>query len=205
MPSIGRLKEIEKKLKELNIVSEIGKFKKHSENEIIKIENKYGFEFPQDYREFLLKFGNSSFESNSYFHSIERTPYATEDNLDSINVFYGLDNDDNDLAEQVEIYLDRIPKAIIPIAEAEGGNIICIGVKDEINGKIFYWDHENEYKAKLMLGMKLTVDINEYWENVYIVAESFWDFIMSFKVVDKKNNSKIDLDDIELQLDDDLL
>lgn len=74
----------------------------------------------------------------------------------------------------------------LPIADAGGGDFICIGVKGEYKQKVYYWTHEGE-------GCALE-------GNLYLIANTFGGFIQSFE----EHSSEIDLDDIELILDDDI-
>ncbi|WP_416150187.1 SMI1/KNR4 family protein [Salipaludibacillus sp. HK11] len=79
----------------------------------------------------------------------------------------------------------------MPIADADGGDLICIGLKDKYRGKIYYWYHENETTDE---------DGKEYY---YLIANSFEEFISKFSFHERKKN--VNLDDIELFLDEDLL
>jgi hypothetical protein len=41
-------------------------------------------------------------------------------------------------------YRGRIPAWLLPIAADEGGNAICVGLRGEGRGRIYFWDHERE-------------------------------------------------------------
>lgn len=91
-----------------------------------------------------------------------------------------------DIVDNIEVYEEVFERKLLPIAEAGGGDFICLGIKDKYKDKIYYWTHEGEGRLE---------------ENIYLIANTFEDFISSFE----KHGQKIDLDDIELFLDDDLL
>jgi SMI1-KNR4 cell-wall len=55
---------------------------------------------------------------------------------------------------------------LIPIAEDDGGNLICISCSDNDKGKIYFWNHEEENEDDLTA-------------NLYFVSNSFNEFIDS--------------------------
>ena len=63
------------------------------------------------------------------------------------------------------------------IAEAPGGNQICIAVTGEDKGKLFFWDHENE--------RDLDKNPNDFG-NVYLIANSFEEFVESLFAEDEE-------------------
>ena len=158
------------------------------------MEGKYQIILPDSYKCFLLLC------NNGYFSDVVSFNVGNSEFL--INELYCLNGIDN-LAEQIETFLFRMPQALIPIGERPNGDQICIGVKEESKDKIFMWYHENELEAKKIIGDIYTGDIDSYYENVEIISGSFLDFLNSLKVND--NSTEVDLDDIEIWLDDDLL
>jgi len=93
---------------------------------------------------------------------------------------------------------------MIPIGESPGGNLICLGVKESIISKVYLWNHENEREAKIMVGIEdASDDINSYWENIHLVSKTFLGFLSGLELINETD--KIDVDDVELWLDDDLL
>ena len=71
---------------------------------------------------------------------------------------------------------------MIPIAECPGGDQLCIGINNKMVGKIYYWDHNKE---------KLQVNtIEEMWEPVTLIYNSFFDLIMSSQEL--KENEEFD-------------
>ncbi|MDQ0244738.1 hypothetical protein J2S09_002309 [Bacillus fengqiuensis] len=178
-------KEIESKLSEF----EIKKYskRKHHKDEIETIEVEYKVEFPEDFKLFLLQYGTCTFnEDDIYYRSIEKNPWTPDDGFESVEIFYGLDKDEYDIRQMIQRYSEYIPGNLIPFAESPGGNQICIAVNGNEKGKIYFWDHENRNGQK----------------DLFLVAESFSDFINSFQ---RYQRDLPDIDDVEIWLDDDLL
>lgn len=38
----------------------------------------------------------------------------------------------------------RMPDGLVPIADAEGGNLVCVSVRSSDFGTVWFWDHESE-------------------------------------------------------------
>nr|WP_187441488.1 SMI1/KNR4 family protein [Bacillus subtilis] len=69
----------------------------------------------------------------------------------------------------------------------DGGDQVCLGVKGEATGKVYFWDHE------LTNGVKDT----------FLVANSFSDFIQSLFIEETSDDEDDDI--LFMELDDDLL
>ena len=85
-----------------------------------------------------------------------------------------------DLKLIINRYKDRIPNDLIPIAECPGGDQLCIGIKNKAFGKIYYWDHNKE---------KIQVNtIEEMWEPVTLIYNTFFDLITSSQELKENKN-----------------
>lgn len=42
----------------------------------------------------------------------------------------------------------RLPRHLIPVADAEGGNYVCLGASTEYS-EVFFWDHETEEETRI--------------------------------------------------------
>ncbi|EOP59975.1 SMI1/KNR4 family protein [Bacillus cereus] len=155
------------------------------------IERIYGVDLPLDYKEFLLEYGGCFIKDNRMYKAIEVNPVTPEDGFDSIGGFYGITNDAYEIESIIQTYKDILGSSVMPIADADGGDLICIGLKDKYRGKIYYWYHEGE---------TINEDGKEYY---YLIANSFEEFILKFSIHERKKS--VNLDDIELFLDEDLL
>ncbi|WBW96092.1 SMI1/KNR4 family protein [Oceanirhabdus sp. W0125-5] len=171
--------------------------------EISNIESKYNVYIPDDFKEVLLNYEELFFDNEVRYTPIENSPCTSEDGRQAFDGFFGLKGSDN-LAEQIECYLGRMPKSLIPIGECNGGNLICLGVDRDCLGKVYFWNHENEVEAKIMGGyINYKSEVNNYWDNLYLVAETLLDFINGLQI--STTDQHINVEDVEIWLDDDLL
>jgi hypothetical protein len=111
------------------------------------------------------------------FQSIDSFP-GGEDGKGPFSDFYGSKDTINSLAENIEAYKGRMPDMIIPIGDDGMGNQICLGIGGDERGKVYYWDHENEWDEQQYMedyGVPMPPEMK--FQNVYLVAESFEDFI----------------------------
>ncbi|MEG7378046.1 SMI1/KNR4 family protein [Bacillus subtilis] len=106
-----------------------------------------------------------------------------------LGLFYGFGIDDNDfnVKSMTVTYEEQIPDWIIPIADGDGGDQVCLGVKGEATGKVYFWDHE------LTNGVKDT----------FLVANSFSDFIQSLFIEEASDDEDDGI--LSIELEDDLL
>jgi hypothetical protein len=118
------------KLEELGLVTLEGdRFAPLSEMEVQKLESIFGGKFPEDYRLFLLSYGASDFEESAVFRHQDGGVY--------LGTFFG-----QDLKKAMaDFYGDRLPKLIIPINDDGASNLICISLRPEDFGAIYFQHH----------------------------------------------------------------
>ncbi|WP_080875215.1 SMI1/KNR4 family protein [Oceanobacillus timonensis] len=87
-----------------------------------------------------------------------------------VDSFYGLYNDENNIEDKINFYKDLLPADLIPIAGLPGGDLVCIGIQDNTQNKIYIWFHEMD------------------GENIYLASDSFKSFIMNFKRINVEGN-----------------
>lgn len=169
-------KRLINKLIEIGISEPEGNF---STEEIALIEKEYEITLPDDYKEFLQKYGGTYITRDGAF--------VSEHNSKSYcATFYGSSDNQDSLKRNIEEYLERMPSSIIPFADADGGDKLCIGVKGDAFRKIYFWNHEKELEAYRMLNPDKTFpSIDNYWNNLEIVANSLTEFILSYKIEEK--------------------
>lgn len=147
-----------------------------SENALSELEKHIGSTLPADYQEFLTDFSGVCLLTSPAFTFQEG---SNPNSKDSIEQFYGVlpDTPYWDLATVYDDYRRRIPSDLLPIGEDPGGNIVCLGIKGERRGKVFFWDHEREEMPP--------VPTPEDWEpgdsNLSFVAASFEAFFFSLQ------------------------
>lgn len=173
-----------------------------SVNQINEIEEEYSILFPQIYKMFLQTYSEIVFMGDVYFYSIEKLK-GSLDGRHLMGAFYGIKNSSLNLKKQIECYNGRIPSCLIPIVELPGGDLLCLGISGDKKDKVFLWDHENEIAAYRMLyPNKKTTSVDDYWENTFLVANTFTEFINSLHIFNKKI-SKDTLAKIKVTLDED--
>jgi SMI1 / KNR4 family (SUKH-1)/A nuclease of the HNH/ENDO VII superfamily with conserved WHH len=135
------------------------------------IETKKICELPKEYREFLLAYNGGK----PYWNCFEMANYFLDgrSDFDSVRFFYSICLDSNavtknyDIFEMMRVHQNRIPDELLTIATDSLGNEICLCVKGEKYGKIFFWDHEEESPR----GQE------PWWDNIYLIANNFTGFI----------------------------
>ncbi|WP_191565933.1 SMI1/KNR4 family protein [Metabacillus idriensis] len=160
-------KDIEDKLNDYEF--ELFNEKKHSIEEIKEIEVLYNINLPDDYKQFLLKYGGSMIVDDYIYESIEQDSWSN-DRFQAVEFFYGLEETDLDLylKDKINLYNERFPSELIAIASSPFGNEICLVVKGKDIGKVYFWDHEYRNSKG----------------DFYLIAETFTDFVLRFR----KNN-----------------
>lgn len=147
-------------------------------DDISRLEDIKKCNIPNDYKDFLLNYNGGRPEFDT-FETKEDFPFR-EHSFSDIQYFFGMtDNGDGyDILKKMRVLNNRIPQELLPIACDSCGNVICLGIKGETYGKVFFWDHENE----------IDEDGKEpWWENITLIADSFTDLI--------NNLCKYDLDE----------
>lgn len=111
------------------------------------LEKRLGTSLPQQYRDFLLMQNGGlpdlpEFKVPNWGESIANAFYGV-----GIGGVYDLDAVLNRLDDVISI--DRV----IPIGDDPGGNQICLGIRDEYIGKIFFWIHDemDEYEVRPLI------------------------------------------------------
>jgi hypothetical protein len=94
------------------------------------LEAMVGAELPTDYRAFLTEQDGGEPASNAF-----AIPNA--DNESGVNEFLSV----RQAMDELRRYGDRLPPHTVPIALAEGGNLILLALD---NGGVTFWDHELE-------------------------------------------------------------
>ena len=97
-------------------------------------------------------------------------PVVFADDLDiGVVGFLGVARtDDWDLATRVAQYAGDLPDGLLPIADAEGGNLVCAKVGGGRVGSIWFWDHERAANAARRVAASLDAFIAglESYDNV---------------------------------------
>lgn len=173
------MNQLDKKLQNI-IDSNIEKSTdKYSEDVIKDISEKYKIEFEDDYVYYLMKYGNDYIKDG-----YKLVPNFDENVQIEIDSIFGLYMDENCLIDKLEDYKDILPNNLFPIADVAGGDLICLGKSEDKKNKVYLWKHDKNV------------------ENILLLANSFYDFIMRIIFVKEK---QIDYSKVKIQLSDRLL
>ena len=94
----------------------------------------YQLEFPKSFVDYLQAHNNAQLEENIL---------DLGDNECCVRYFYGTSLEVySDIRMIYEAYQGRMPKELIPIADPDFGNQICMSLTKATYGKIYFWDHE---------------------------------------------------------------
>lgn len=107
------------------------------EKDILYIENKYKFKFPDEIREHFLTFNGGR---------TERRAFLDEEYEFVVQQFIPIKDDDD--GRDLDTVLDTlrhdntIPNWLIPFADEPSGDLYCFSLDEDELGAIYYWDHE---------------------------------------------------------------
>jgi hypothetical protein len=179
-------RKLELKLQSIGGLVPIGdSFVPAEERELKCLEDSLQAGLSKDYRDFLKMFGASMFAEYVDFHPLKNLPASLSKNGNGhVSSFYGAERDRfQPLTKAINVFRGRMPETMIPIGD-DNGNKICLGIKGNETGHVYYWDRENE-----------PVDPQEYLEdygtprppeaifqNVHKIAESFEDFLLGLEI-----------------------
>ena len=94
----------------------------------------YQLEFPKAFVDYLQAHNDAQLEENIL---------DLGDNECCVRYFYGTSLEFySDIRMIYEDYQGRMPAGLVPIADPDFGNQICISLAQATYGKIYFWDHE---------------------------------------------------------------
>ena len=130
-------------------------------DKIKDFENIINFKFPSDYKEFLIKNNVESIIGKIYdFTNI----YGDIDTSNIRNVYTFIEGEDNIATTyDWELEMENTMEGVIPIVCDEGDNLICISLRKNDYGKIYFIDHE--------------IGVENGEEDMAIIANSFKEFL----------------------------
>ncbi len=149
------------------------------EEEIAELERSIGARLPDGYHRFLATHGNCGFANFIDFTTLTPVrPWISDKTTRwHFGLFYGSKASTYSIAWSIDTLRDRMPETLIPIGEDGMGNQICLGIAGPERGKIYFWDHEDEWDEDeyLMQGKPVPPDLK--FRNVHLIANSFEEFL----------------------------
>ena len=161
--------------------------------EVSELESSLGAEFPETYRHLLARYGAAGFERYVKFPVVKgvsvmdmmKGEMPAEIALLPFGMFYGSDANGYGLIKHIKTYMGRMPESLIPVGGDGFGNQICLCISGQQRGKVYWWDHENEWDEDDYeddYGEPMPPEAK--FQNVYLVAESFDEFFRKLEVAE---------------------
>jgi len=117
------------KLHELGVTPLEGiAFSPISDGELKQFEATIGNALPDDYRDFLGRFGDCDLEEYGVF--------PTEGGGVAPGTFFG-----RHLPNAISDFGERLPRLVVPINDDGAGNLICISMRPDSYGAIYFQSH----------------------------------------------------------------
>lgn len=113
------------------------------------VKEKLGINLPDDYVSLLTTVSNGG--------AVEPVVFADDLDIGVVGLL-GIGTDHYDLATRIAQYDSDLPEGLVPIADSEGGNLVCAKVSGDDIGSIWFWDHELEVDA----ARKVAVSLDEF-------------------------------------------
>lgn len=127
---------------------------------VLELEEKVAAKLPEDYLQFLEVYNGGRPEPDTF-------SFDNEDDATDVHCFFGVGVKGADGFDWIlEVFTGRIPDGYIPIAGDSGGNLVCMDLRHDGAGRIYFWDHEFEADEEA-----------PSMDNMYLVANSFTAFL----------------------------
>lgn len=112
--------------------------------ELANLETRLSFEFPEEYRKFLLVHNGGRPDHPCFLFKRKQS----DDSDSLVNCFFSINGSEyTDFETLFRIFkVDgiRVPAELVPIADDPFGNLICIAVAGPKRGAVYFWDHDTE-------------------------------------------------------------
>jgi hypothetical protein len=142
--------------------------------EVARIGEAIGADLPEDYKQFLVRFGRSTFNAE-----VNCTPVAKP-------LYFGWFFGYAELVEAFDNLRDLLPETVIAIGDDGGGNAFCLGVRPPDADKVYFHNHGFGWHADAerlaARGEPIPADIR--YQTVHPIAASFAEFVQNMKTVD---------------------
>jgi len=148
--------QFKKKCSDIFEKQNIIEYSKETMNEIQVL---FDYSIPAEYMYILENYADIYLREEYSFKPLIRTPLTNKDGFNRFSYFFSL-HGRNSFFRIYEIYRQQLPEELLPIAEVDGGNLLCINKK---TGYIYLWIHD------------------EIDENIFLVNYDIVKFIFSIE------------------------
>jgi len=136
-----------------------------TEEEVCRFEARHNIVLPNEYRTFLLTHNGGRVLTNCMESYVLLSGHPHVQNL-WIDQFFPLYESAVELqtldAALEEALHDGIPKSHLPIAG--GSDWFTIGIAPNIQGQVFFWDHEGQWEKSDIVPWRLANSLSEFLE-----------------------------------------
>lgn len=157
-------------------------------NLICDLESLFDCKLPDDFKFILQKYGICTFNNTiafnaisgkaEYEHQVESNIISNVFKTSTIAVFLGANSRSYNIFDYISIYKNRIPNLCLPIATDGMGNLILLSLEKTKFGKIYFWDHENEWdEDDFEEDMGFSMPPEAKFQNIWLIGNTFNDFI----------------------------
>lgn len=127
--------------------------------ELDAFEAEKGFRIPADYRDFLTEQCAFYVADDFGYPMREISELTSDDGNEKLEYFYN-----REFVTGSEAFAKNWGGNVLPIGENMGGDYVCIGIRGNYYGKIYFLYHEDEERE----------------DGLYLIADSFEEFLLSF-------------------------
>lgn len=153
LQACGSSKSSIARVKRENVTIEIEYQSPATDAQISDLEEALALRIPVECRRSLLKLFGATFSDNTH------RKYGQV----SVRNFFSWNSGGNSITQNYRLYKDRIPANSLPIAFAEGGNLLLLSFG---TSEIFFWDHELEEFGERSDGSEACVKLADNFEQL---------------------------------------
>jgi len=95
-----------------------------------RLAERIGAPLPASYRDYLLEQDGGRLAPNN----------------EAVKTVFGLGDvpDGSNMWRKLTTYAGRVPSWLLPVASDEYGNLFAVSLRQQDNGSVWFWDHEEE-------------------------------------------------------------
>jgi hypothetical protein len=148
--------------------------------ELREFERELGAELPRDYLDFLLTHNAARVKPKCFQWTVQ----SGRVDFNVVRYLLGLcDLEWCSLRDYQKAYIGRIPANLLPIGIDEDSSNICLSISGDDYGKVYFWDRHFE-----------VFDGEPDYSNVFLIANSFTEFINGLKSCDELRSKQLSID-----------